>query len=615
MTIQKIIISPELKEVLNEISDSLVAQLLLKDDHNIDDLADDFVNYISFSKKDRTKISYLPKERSEGLTEEECFMTSKRVMAKPGGFISKVFKNIPEKEVEKFSTLFRSEVTKPKLNFKVVEGSEIKAYYLYSSYAERNGGSLHASCMKHNSCQKFLDIYSNNPEFCKMVLLFDSEEFANGDYYQEGKIVGRALLWNIDGYKLMDRIYSINDEMYQFYFKQWATKNGYLFKTQQNWFNTKFFEKLGDKVQKIELKLDLPNKSFDYVPYMDTFKFMDYNGVLYNYQPEGRDFYTLTNIEGRKNNYDHLVDDFVDDVFRYRGEAIRLGYLGDNKWTHPNNCNYSEIMDCYILKDHSHRHEVINDWVFNEEYSSNNDNDRINERVEWIKQREEERRLRDEQRKKSKKSSSSIDEYLNTISTEGIRFRFEEMINQFYIDPQPVEQEAQEDLRIEETVERVEEPVVERVEEIRFGRAEEGPQSVNLSDFAQMRPNRTDTMREESTTANQAQGRVYREAHRPRLDEDWMEIRRDRYNHYNYDNENRSIMEVIEHVTEFINYEYREAIRAYDLHPSLIRYISERVVFSYFRGRIRFRNIMDMIDTNMSNEAQRYLRNRERLPF
>jgi len=76
-------------------------------------------------------------------------------------------------------------------------------------------------------------------------------------------------------------------------------------------------------------------------------------------------------------------------------------------------------------------------------------------------------------------------------------------------------------------------------------------------------------------------------------------------------------MDVIEHVTEFINYEYREAIRAYDFQPNLIRYISERVVFSYFRGRVRFRDITDMIDVNLSDEAQRYLRSRERtnLPF
>ena len=409
MTFQKIFISTELKDLLKEISDSLVAQLLLKEDHSIEDLADDFVNFISLSKKDKTKISYLTKERSEGLSLEECFSTPKRIMVKPGGFISKVFKNIPEKEVEKFSTLFRSESTKPKLDFEIIDGESIKDYYHYSKYVDRNGGSLHASCMKHNSCQNFFDIYANNPEVCKMVLLFDNSEFSEGEYYDETKIVGRALLWNFEGYKLMDRIYTINDETYQFYFKQWATKNGYLFKTQQNWFNTKFFERLGDKKQKLELKLELKNKSFDYVPYMDTFKFMDYDGFLYNYHPEGRDYYTLTDTGGRKNGYDHLVNDFLDDVFRYRGDAIRLDYLGENKWTQPDNCRYSEIFDCYILKDHCTKEETIRDWIFNEEYSSNNDNDRIKERIEWFEHREEEKVVRRRKRRVDDDSDNGHD--------------------------------------------------------------------------------------------------------------------------------------------------------------------------------------------------------------
>ena len=590
MNSQKISISSELKELLLEIKDSLVAELLLKEDHLIEDLADDFVNYISISKKDRTKISYLPKERSEGLTEEECFSTSKRVMAKPGGFISKVFKNIPEKEVEKFSTLFRSEATKPKLDFRVVSGSEIKEYYLYSSYADRNGGSLHASCMKHNSCQNFLDIYSKNPDVCKMVLLFDSAEFAEGDYYDSNRIVGRALLWNIDSYKLMDRIYTINDEKYQFYFKQWATKNVYLFKTQQNWFNTKYFEILGEKKQKLELSLDLKNKSFDYVPYMDTFKFMDYNGILYNYQPEGRDFYTLTDTGGRKNGYDHLVTDFLDDVLRYRGEAIRLRYLGDNKWTHPDNCRYSDVMDCYILKDHCVSEPTINDWIFNEEYSSNNDEERIKERIEWVKQREEERRLRAEQRKSR---SSQYDEYLNTISTEGrIRFSAEDIINRYFINfdveteiqtlvertdqtLQPVELEAQENSIVEETPE----PVVESVEET--------PEPVR---------------------------RRYRS--QPRLDENYLSSL---YIQYVRDpGVNGTCISTVEHIKNYINYEYRQALECYRLSDSFINYISERVAYTYLRGRIvSIREIIDMIEVNLNDEINR---NRDRfqsdiLPF
>jgi len=588
MSLQKIIISTDLKEVLSEISDSLVAQLLLKEDHLIEDLADDFVNFISLSKKDNTKISYLPKERSEGLTEEECFSTSKRIMAKPGGFVSKVFKNISEKEVEKFSTLFRSEVTKPKLNFKVVEGSEIKTYYHYSSYADRNGGSLHASCMKHNSCQSFLDIYVDNPDICKMVLLFDSEEFAEGDYYDSNRIVGRALLWNFDSYKLMDRIYTINDEKYQFYFKQWATKSGYLFKTQQNWFNTKFFEKLGDKQQKLELSLILKNKSFDYVPYMDTFKFMDYEGVLYNYQPEGKNFYTLTDTGGRKNGYDHLVTDFLDDVLRYRGDAIRLDYLGKNKWTHPDNCRYSDVMDRYILKDHCVKEPNLNDWIFNEEYSSNNDEERIRERIEWVKQREEER----SQRRSSKRVSSvdrhsSIQDYLNSLIDGGFNIH------------------TMGDFRSVGTTEQTEEPIS----------STESEPVVNGSidfeiDFSSI-PQPTDTMRDEPTTADQSQSRRVRYRSRPRLDENYLSSL---YLQYVRNPQSESEFSVVEHIRNYINYEYCDSIGSYGLPDSFVGYVSERVAYTYLRGRIgSIGEIIDMIDVNFNDEISRYIRTRDRI--
>lgn len=389
-----IIISDDLRNVLLEIQDSQVAQLLVKGTHFEDELADDHVNYISISKKDLTKISYLTKERYEGLSIEECWATTKRIMAKPGGFISKVFKNISEKEVEKFSTLFRSEITKPKLDFQVFEGDEIKKFYHYSSYCERNGGSLHASCMKYDNCQNFLEIYSKNPDNCKIVVLFDNDDAT--------RIIGRAILWHIGEHKVMDRIYTINDESYQFYFKQWASKHGYYFKSEQNWFNTRQFEMLGSKKINLDLTLDLPNNKFDRVPYMDTFKFMDYEGKLYNFQPKGKEYYTLTDTGGRKNGYDHLVTDYITGVLRYRGDAIRLRYLevegGVRAHTHPDSCYYSEIMDTYILRDHAFQHPILKDYIFNEDFKSHNNEERIQERIKYVEEREAQRQKEREER-------------------------------------------------------------------------------------------------------------------------------------------------------------------------------------------------------------------------
>jgi len=421
-----------------------------------------------------------------------------------------------------------------------------------------------------------------------MVLLFDSEEFAEGDYYDSNRIVGRALLWNFDSYKLMDRIYTINDEKYQFYFKQWATKSGYLFKTQQNWFNTKFFEKLGDKQQKLELSLILKNKSFDYVPYMDTFKFMDYEGVLYNYQPEGKNFYTLTDTGGRKNGYDHLVTDFLDDVLRYRGDAIRLDYLGKNKWTHPDNCRYSDVMDRYILKDHCVKEPNLNDWIFNEEYSSNNDEERIRERIEWVKQREEER----SQRRSSKRVSSvdrhsSIQDYLNSLIDGGFNIH------------------TMGDFRSVGTTEQTEEPIS----------STESEPVVNGSidfeiDFSSI-PQPTDTMRDEPTTADQSQSRRVRYRSRPRLDENYLSSL---YLQYVRNPQSESEFSVVEHIRNYINYEYCDSIGSYGLPDSFVGYVSERVAYTYLRGRIgSIGEIIDMIDVNFNDEISRYIRTRDRI--
>ncbi len=404
-----IIISDELKEILLEIQDSVVAKLLLKEYHNPEELVSEPVNFISISKKDLTKISYLPKERYEGLSIEDCWATTKRIMAKPGGFVSKVFVGISEKEIEKFSTLFRNEITKPKLNFKVVCGDDIKKYYHYSSYSEVSSGSLHASCMKYDGCQRYLDIYSEYPDFCKMVVLYDN------DY--QNRIVGRALLWNFDGNRIMDRIYTISDETYQFYFKQWATKNDYFYKSEQNWFNTKSFEKLNGEKVKLDLVIKLPGvNNLDYTPYMDTFKFMDRDGNLYNTQPKGKDYWTLTTTDGRKHGYDYLVTDIFDDVLRYRHDACYLRYL--EAWTSPNNCKYSNILDTYILERDCVYNDELRDYIFNDDNKSQNDNERIDSQLEYIREERREREERDSRRRAERSERVERDRLRSENRTE-----------------------------------------------------------------------------------------------------------------------------------------------------------------------------------------------------
>lgn len=377
-----IFISDDLRNILTEIeSQSMVASLLLKKRHSNEDLVEDFVNHISVSREDKGKISYLTKERFAAIDESEIWTSSRRFQAKPGGFISKVFKNIPAKEVELFSTLFRNVSNRLKVNLQVVKGERIRDFYYYESYASDNG-SLGASCMRYDSCQKYMDVYVDNTDVVSMLVMLNDDD----------ALIGRALLWNCDGYKIMDRIYTTNDEKYAFYFKEWATKNNYLFKSNQNWFDTLTFEKIGDKKQELRIDIKLPNSEYRYYPYMDTFKFYDAEtGTLSNYQPKS-DFYTICSPDGSKYGSDYLAFDIVDKVFRYRHDAVYVRYL--DGFTSSNNVSYSEIHDEYILRDDATYDNELSDYIFNEEKSSNNDAERIERRREEIKRRNEERAAR-----------------------------------------------------------------------------------------------------------------------------------------------------------------------------------------------------------------------------
>lgn len=389
-----VLISDDLKEILQNIeSESIVASLLLKKRHDKDDLVDNPINFISISRDDRTKISYMTQERMAQIDISEYWTSSRRFQVKPGAFISKVFKNIPSKEVEKFSNLFRSQSSKVKFTFKIVTGERIRDLYHFESYAS-DRGTLGVSCMKHEGCQKYLDIYTENKDQLQMLAMFDDR---NG-------LMGRALLWNFDSYKIMDRIYTICDEDLSFYFKQWATQNGYLYKSEQNWYNTQQFEQVGQKKQTIKLELKLKNSSFRYYPYMDTFKFQDSEtGYLYNYLIDHPRMRTLCSSEGNRYEYNYLRSDGVDNVLRHQGDCNWVEYMGF--YTHCNNVQWSDINDQYILCNHAKHDNIINDYIFNEEFDRFNNKERIDFRKKEIEEYNEQRK----ERFKIKESISASD--------------------------------------------------------------------------------------------------------------------------------------------------------------------------------------------------------------
>ena len=189
--------------------------------------------------------------------------------------------------------------------------------------------------MKHEGCQKYLNLYTEHPSLVSMLCMFNDE----------GLLTGRALLWNWDSYKIMDRIYTICDEELAFYFKKWATDNGYLYKSEQNWFNTLQFESLNNKKQELKLDIKLTNIDYRYYPYVDTFKWLNMeSGTIHNYIPtanDNRNVKTLAASDGGRLEWDYIILDGLDNVHRYRNECGFVEYK--NLWTHQGNLNFTDI--------------------------------------------------------------------------------------------------------------------------------------------------------------------------------------------------------------------------------------------------------------------------------
>lgn len=372
-----IFISDKLRDLLTQFeSESIVAQKLLHRRIDNSQLVEDFVNFISISDSDSSKISYLTTSRIDQIKNDpdvDYWTSKKRFHCKPGAFVSKIFDGVSQKDVENFSTLFRAYSNKKEFEFKIVSGEDIRKYYHHEIYTSTNG-SLGNSCMKYNRCQNYFDIYVYNPQVKLLIMTPPSSEL----------IVGRALLWDLESHKIMDRVYTVQDEDYLPHFKKWAKDNGYLSKTFQNWGSTNLFE---SKSGNLELKIDIQlNKFlFNKYPYLDTFKWLDLKtGKLSNYKPEhftnNTDRYLLlSNPDGEWYDCDYIKFDHIDRQWRYPGELIC--YDGQN-FTTDRHLNYSETLDTWLLKSESHWVEEIEDYIYVD--SSRYDQSTYDERLRRI---------------------------------------------------------------------------------------------------------------------------------------------------------------------------------------------------------------------------------------
>jgi hypothetical protein len=191
--------------------------------------------------------------------------------------------------------------------FEIVKGEDIRKYYCVDTYFAKKG-SLGGSCMKGKYCQPFFDIFVYNPDQVSMVILRQEEGYVEdyvdedtGEVVQlpvEDKITGRALLWTDNkGRKIMDRIYVIDTADIEF-FKEFANKNGFLYKKDQDFNEDTPLMLNGAQLSKQESVIVVQlHENTEYengYPYMDTLKYYTIKtGILTNSEEIGKnkDYY------------------------------------------------------------------------------------------------------------------------------------------------------------------------------------------------------------------------------------------------------------------------------------------------------------------------------------
>jgi hypothetical protein len=299
----RLIFDHEMMNFLDRSTHFRISQILI---HGMSGLIKEEGNFVKREDDEIDTLSYLPKSKYDIIKNDEGkdpFGDGVgRTKIKVGRFIKRFLSKeafnefgIADSDVEKFVNYYKSYFNYDPKKLIVVEGEDIKKYYLEDNYFRPDGcryGSLWNSCMRQPDRNKFMTLYAVNP--VKMLVLLTDD----------GQVRARALLWdeikefNSDNvYKFMDRIYTVYDHDVDI-FKKWAKDNGYLTKWEQN-AKSELYVDIDGNPERRHLYVILENHNLSYYPYLDTFKFYDtYKGRFSNSQNYNFD-YVLIQSSGR----------------------------------------------------------------------------------------------------------------------------------------------------------------------------------------------------------------------------------------------------------------------------------------------------------------------------
>jgi hypothetical protein len=225
----------------------------------------DTVDMITLISSD--KVNKMIEEKDSDIL-KNCWSHDNRNTKKIGRFVFSLFgESVSNTAIENFVNEYKSIIHSITLrrNFRIVEGEEIRKWYLSSNYTI-GGGNLKNSCMRHAYCQRFFDIYTLNPDKIKLLILLDETK---------EKILGRALLWFLDrpdGAIFMDRVYFSSDFILNVFINH-AIKNRwyYKFESMDNIYQVVY----DNKVVRLTMVTKVKKEEYSSFPFIDNLAFYD----------------------------------------------------------------------------------------------------------------------------------------------------------------------------------------------------------------------------------------------------------------------------------------------------------------------------------------------------
>ena len=294
---------------------------------------------------------YTPKGKETVITDGGYWTRDNkyRQSTKIGKGLRKIYKamgyNPPAKDIEIIVNGIKAEYNID-ADIKEVSGEDIRHWYSVDNYAS-NQGTLTHSCMRYKSCQKYFDIYCNNPDKVKMIIAVN----------KANKLVGRAILWNTESHGLFaDRIYGKDATIETI--KNYCRKKGYYHKVKQSYDCSEIIK--DGEVRDNEIYILLDNSNIDYYPYMDTLKHtddIDCSAMVLSSTSGGTE---LTCTEGFND------DGYVTLACGDRCHEDDACYVeNEGEYYHMDDCVYSEHYQEYIL--YNLATEVDGEWVLDDD--------------------------------------------------------------------------------------------------------------------------------------------------------------------------------------------------------------------------------------------------------